>query len=163
MHRKLLVIVVAGFLPLITLGDVTNSTLSASSPPVLNIATNQEPRTLRLKVTCRSGEVVTLDEATFVEQGIRKAGFIPPVRLSMLDGGTVSISWDDIEKIVVGDKVPFENTNPIEITLRNVKETKVGKTHGTHNTILGRSNAGEFSIELKDVLEIIVLSPPEKN
>jgi hypothetical protein len=163
MHCKLVVIVVTGFLPFITLGDATNSMSSVSSPPTINSTTNQEPRTLRLKVTCRSGAVVTLDNATLVEQGVRKAGYIPPVRLNLLDGGTVSISWNDIEKIAVGDKVPLENTNPIEVTLKNVKETKVGKTSGEDNTIFGQSDAGEFSIQLKDVTEIVVLpSPKEK-
>ena len=163
MHCKLIVIVVAGFLPLITLGNATNTKSFVSAPPALNSTTNQEPRTLRLKVICRSGAVVTLANATLVEQGVRKAGFIPPVRLNMLDGGTVSIPWDDIEKIAVGDKVPLENTNPIEVTLKNVKETKVGKTNGEDNTIFGQSDAGEFSIQLKDVSEIIVLPPLEKN
>ena len=66
--------------------------------PTLNSTTNQEPKTLRLKVICRSGAVVTLDNAALMEQGVRKEGSIPQstvgttppaVRLNMPDGGTV--------------------------------------------------------------------------
>lgn len=161
MHYKLALIVVTGLLPFATLGETTNLESSSSSP-----ATG----VLRLKVICQNGEVVTLDDATLVEHSVQKAGTMPPptegtntpaVRLQMLDGGTVSIPWDTIEKITVGERHSSENIYPIEVTLKDNKETKVGKTYGVKNAIVGQSADGEFSVQLKDVKEIIVLPPPE--
>jgi hypothetical protein len=150
MRYKLAVTILAGILPFIALGD----------------ATNQPTQSLRLKVTCRSGAVVILDNAALVERGTKKDGAIPSstigtdltsVRLEMPDAGTVTILWEDIEKIVVKEQVASENAYPIEIKLKNIAEAKTGKTYGPDSTIVGRSDVGEFTIQLKDVTEIVTL------
>jgi hypothetical protein len=157
MHCKLavIVLVLAGLLPLVARGE----------------ATNQEPATLRLQVSCRSGAVVTLDKARLVEKGVRKEGSNPQstdpkaaatVRLNMPDAGTVAIPWDKIEKIAVGGQSRSEDTYTIEVTLKDVQQTKVGTTYGYDNTIIGQSDVGEFSISLKDVKEIVTLPPAEE-
>jgi hypothetical protein len=111
---------------------------------------------------------VILDNAALVERGVRNEGYNPQptggtvlsaVRLEMPEGGTVTISWDEIAKITVGDRPPSDNTYSIEVTLKNAKQTKVGKTYGYDNTIVGRSDVGEFNIQLKDVKEIVTLPP----
>jgi hypothetical protein len=172
MYSKLAITVVLGFLPFITLGDDTNMKSSETSSPALSGVTNQEPRALRLNVTCRSGAVVILDNAALLERGVRTRGSIPEstrgttpptVRLVMPGAGAVSIPWDDIEKIIVGERGSSQKAYPIEVVLKNTKATKIGETIGPDNTLVGLSDDGEFSIQLKDVVEITVLPPSETN
>ena len=150
MHFKLAATILAGVLPFIALGDDAN----------------QPTQSLRLQVTCRSGAVVILDDAALKEQGAKKDGVLSPstigtnrpsVRLEMPDAGTVTILWEDIEKIVVREQVDSENAYPIEIKVRNIAQAKAGKTYGPDSTIVGRSDVGEFTIQLKDVTEIVTL------
>ena len=150
MHFKLAATILAGFLPFIALGE----------------ATNQPAQSLRLQVTCRSGAVVILDKAALLERGATKDGVIPvstlgtnlpSVRLEMPDAGTVTILWENIEKITVGEQGNSENAYPIEVKVRNIAQAKAGKTYGTDSTIVGRSDVGEFTIQLKDVTDIVSL------
>lgn len=162
MNRKLALIVVAGLLPFMARGEDPDATSSASQ---------QEPETLQLKLICRSGAVVHLDKAGFLERGVRKEGAIPDdgthdpstsiIRLDVQDEGTVSIPWHAIDKIAVGERAETEKTYPLEVTLKDVAQTKSGKSYGNDNTLVGQTDAGEFSIQLKDVEVIVVVSAPE--
>ncbi len=172
MHCKLAIVIVTGCLPLFAWGEAEN--IKATEFPgrelpagstVVAPATNQAAVAVRLKVICRSGAVVILDNATLVERGRDKgsnpvalAGApAPVVRLNMPDGGTVTIPWNEIERIVVGDRAAAQKVYPVEVTLKNDPQPKVGKTYGYDNTIVGQSPDGEFSIQLKDVKEAIAL------
>jgi hypothetical protein len=164
MHYKRIALVVTAFLPLMTMsgiGIITSAAASEADQPALNSTTNQEAQSLRLQVTCWNGEVVTLDNATLMEKRQKQEGDFPTLRLDMPDGGTVSIPWDDIEKITVGERAHLENTYPIEVTVKNDMQPKVGNTYGQDNTIFGLSEGGKFSIQLKEVQEIIVLPSTE--
>jgi hypothetical protein len=168
MNFKLTAIAVIACLPLAALGAATNTAEAVKAAVALDVATNPGPGTLRLKITSRTGTTVILEKAALIEQSFEKPGAIPDradaiaasaVRLKLPDGGTVTIPWDDIEKITVGEREALEKNYPIEITVKDGGPPKVGSSYGYNNTVVGQSEAGEFTIQLNDVKEIVVLPP----